>query len=240
MINLETLNLNENEFDGSIPEELGLLTQLEQLRLDANDFVGEIPTELGSLTELIVLGLGKNNLTGVVPEEFAALTSLQVFRVEDNKLSGTLPIQLLNLRELATFWFHGDTDQVVCAPNDAAFQQWLRGISDVSGPTCTLTDVVDEPDPRPRTFEVKGNFPNPFTDVTRIEFALSSPAQVHVEVYDLLARKVLVSPKEFVQAGIRQLTIRTDYLSSGIYMYRITADYPEDEISMSGRMLLIR
>jgi Leucine-rich repeat (LRR) protein len=45
------------------------LTNLKELCLDANDLYGTIPTELGRLTELELLNLSWNLLTGTLPSE---------------------------------------------------------------------------------------------------------------------------------------------------------------------------
>ena len=43
-------------------------------------------------------------------------------------------------------------------------------------------------------FTFQGNCPNPFREVTRLEFSLSKRAEVGVEVYDLLGKRILKQP----------------------------------------------
>jgi hypothetical protein len=43
---------NNNKLTGSIPTELGYLTELTRLELDESSFTGSIPTEIGLLTRL--------------------------------------------------------------------------------------------------------------------------------------------------------------------------------------------
>jgi Leucine-rich repeat (LRR) protein len=53
---LESLDMNLNQFSGSISSSIGLLTNLKVLQIDSNGFVGTIPPEimqLGSLSESI-------------------------------------------------------------------------------------------------------------------------------------------------------------------------------------------
>ena len=52
---------------GSIPAELGDLTELKWLVLVGNQLTGSIPAELGDLTNLERLWLSSNELTGCVP-----------------------------------------------------------------------------------------------------------------------------------------------------------------------------
>ena len=62
------LLLHNNQLNGTIPAELGNLTNLASLRLDGNRLTGEIPAELGRLANLTLLYLSGNQLTGCVPE----------------------------------------------------------------------------------------------------------------------------------------------------------------------------
>jgi hypothetical protein len=48
----ESINLDENDFRGPIPTELGNLKQLEFLSMQTNGFDGLIPSEIGLLTAL--------------------------------------------------------------------------------------------------------------------------------------------------------------------------------------------
>ena len=52
---------------GSIPAELGSLTNLKTLRMAGNSLVGSIPVELGNLTALTNLDLQDNILIGSIP-----------------------------------------------------------------------------------------------------------------------------------------------------------------------------
>jgi len=80
-----------NNLRGTIPTELGLLSELRTLYLSRNELVGTIPTELGKLTRLEYLGLQHNKLTGTVPAfEFANLKRLKSFYMEKNDLTGVV------------------------------------------------------------------------------------------------------------------------------------------------------
>ena len=66
---IESLEMESNNLSGSIPTELGLLTELLTLYLYDNTLTDSVPTELGLLTELSVMYLYKNNLNGTIPTE---------------------------------------------------------------------------------------------------------------------------------------------------------------------------
>ena len=70
------LHLFENKLNGTIPTELGLLSNMEQLDLYSNQLTGTIPSELGLLSNLMTFYLGSNQLTGAVPTTLATLPLL--------------------------------------------------------------------------------------------------------------------------------------------------------------------
>ena len=89
-----------NALTGPIPRELGELRELETLFLSYNDLSGSIPPELGRLKNLQKLLLDSNQLTGPVPPEFGGLTKLSWLDLSGNRLSGSIPRELAGLQEL--------------------------------------------------------------------------------------------------------------------------------------------
>ena len=100
LTNLVYLNLRQNMLSGEIPAELGSLTNLQVLNLYDNELSGTIPAELGQLTNLLWLVLSDNELSGTIPAELSRLTNLQVLDLYDNELSGTIPAELGQLTNL--------------------------------------------------------------------------------------------------------------------------------------------
>ena len=104
---LLTLNLDDNRFGsidgggseggnkvgGTIPTEIGLLTNLQEFSIQSNEMKGTIPTELSKLSSsLIDLDIHKNAFTGTIPVELESLTNLENVRLDDiPKLSGEIP-----------------------------------------------------------------------------------------------------------------------------------------------------
>ena len=74
--NTTVLNLGGSGLTGSIPPEIGNLTNLTDLRLYSNQLTGSIPPEIGNLTNLNKLTLSDNQLSGIIPEEICDLTNL--------------------------------------------------------------------------------------------------------------------------------------------------------------------
>ena len=100
LTNLTDLSLGYNELNGEIPAELGGLTNLTDLSLGHNQLSGEIPAEMGSLTNLLRLRLWGNQLSGEIPAELGGLTNLRGLGLNDNQLSGEIPAELGGLTNL--------------------------------------------------------------------------------------------------------------------------------------------
>ena len=98
------LDLHQNGLSGTIPLELGQLTNLSILLLYGNQLSGTIPLELGQLTKLRRLSLGGNQLSGCIPPELGQLTNLEYLYLDDNQLSGSIPPALGQLTKLRDLW----------------------------------------------------------------------------------------------------------------------------------------
>ncbi|GAX18808.1 hypothetical protein FisN_26Hh109 [Fistulifera solaris] len=86
---LMTLNAGQNNMNGPIPDEIGLLRQLQILQLDRNELSGRIPAGLGRLNNLLVLNLEENNLSGSLPARMENMQLLH-FRFYSNDLTGSI------------------------------------------------------------------------------------------------------------------------------------------------------
>ena len=105
---LRVLHLHYNRLSGTIPPEIGNLTRLRDLQLYRNDFSGTIPPVLGDLPELTDLDLSYNELTGTIPPEIGELVQLRTLYLEFNSLSGVIPPELGNLTFLTLLWLQGN------------------------------------------------------------------------------------------------------------------------------------
>ena len=144
--NLEFLHLTFNQLSGSIPSSLGNLSNLEYLDLWENQLSGSIPSSLGNLSNLEALDLSFNQLSGSIPSSLGALSNLVNLWLRENQLSGSIPISLGNLSNLQVLSLSAGNDEL-CAPNDEAFQAWLKSIGELvwTGPTCTADAVQPKP-----------------------------------------------------------------------------------------------
>lgn len=95
--------------------------------------------------------------------------------------------------------------------------------------------------PIPERFALHQNYPNPFNPTTTIEYDLPKDAYVKLVIYDILGREVVTLVDEPQNTGYRSVKWQGNdksgiLLSSGIYIYRITAGY----FNRSKMMLLIK
>ncbi len=80
----------------------------------------------------------------------------------------------------------------------------------------------------PDAFELHQNFPNPFNPATTIRFDVSRTSTVNISVYTITGRKVATILNEVRTPGQYSIKFDATGLSTGIYMYRLTAgDYTQ-------------
>ena len=101
---VQTLTLSQNNLAGSIPPEIGKLTELTRLHLEANLLEGALPPEIGQLESLQWLGLYGNYLRGSIPLEIGELADLRVLDLAFNSFTGSIPAKVTRLPHL---WYVG-------------------------------------------------------------------------------------------------------------------------------------
>ena len=91
--NTTELDLGGQGLTGSIPPEIGSLTNLRHLYLYNNQLTGSIPSEIGNLTNLTRLYLENNQLTEVIPEGICNLDIdwINNFFISNNQLCPPYP-----------------------------------------------------------------------------------------------------------------------------------------------------
>ncbi|KAE7997209.1 hypothetical protein FH972_001863 [Carpinus fangiana] len=106
---LEELELAGMGLGGRLPISVGQLpVSLLVIDLQENQIFGSIPPNLGKLSNLIsscialrLLNLSDNSLEGHLPETMGELLNLEVLDVSGNNLSGMIPVSLSKIQTLA-------------------------------------------------------------------------------------------------------------------------------------------
>ena len=88
----------------------------------------------------------------------------------------------------------------------------------------SLASVVTVPQTTAGKFDLNfTNYPNPFTDMTTIQFNLKEKTRVTLNVYDEHGRLVTTLANEELEAGDKKYSFRRNLLSSGIYYCTLSA-----------------
>ncbi|XP_052154445.1 leucine-rich repeat receptor protein kinase HPCA1-like [Oryza glaberrima] len=91
LLKAQHFHLNQNKLQGSVPDYLfNSSMELKHILFDRNNFSGSIPASIGVLSKLEVLRLNDNAFTGQVPA-MNNLTMLHVLMLSNNKLTGLMP-----------------------------------------------------------------------------------------------------------------------------------------------------
>ncbi|CAM6093144.1 unnamed protein product [Calypogeia fissa] len=94
--NLVQLSVFQNDFTGTMPEEISNLTNLQYINCHTCNLYGALPNSFSLLTDLQMVTSHRNNLTGPVPESWKSLTNMMNFRMDQNYLSGNFPSWMLS------------------------------------------------------------------------------------------------------------------------------------------------
>jgi len=99
-----------------------------------------------------------------------------------------------------------------------------------------VTSVADHPNAEINDFVLKQNYPNPFNPQTRIDYSIEQSGNVRLKVYDILGNEVAVLVDEYQSPGKYSVTFIPKNLSSGVYIYKLTAG----EFTDTKKLVLIK
>jgi hypothetical protein len=98
-VGITDLLLSHADLEGTIPPEIAGLSELEEIVAFSNPkLIGSIPTELGLLTNMREIQLHFTDVTGQVPSELGNLSQLAYLRLYDTGLQGSMPSEVCSLR----------------------------------------------------------------------------------------------------------------------------------------------
>jgi hypothetical protein len=88
----------------------------------------------------------------------------------------------------------------------------------------------------PSNFDLSQNYPNPFNPSTAIKFSVPFDSKVKIEVYSVTGQLVSTLFNGYKSAGNYEVTMKADNLSSGVYIYKLSAG----SVTISKKMQLLK
>ncbi len=88
----------------------------------------------------------------------------------------------------------------------------------------------------PSSFELFQNYPNPFNPETKIKFSITKRTNVNMTIFDVNGRQVTELVNEELNPGTYEVSVRINFISSGVYFYRLTAD----DFTQTKKMLMLK
>ena len=95
----------------------------------------------------------------------------------------------------------------------------------------------------PDKFELFQNYPNPFNPTTTISYQLPSDSKVLIKIYDILGKEVTTMFDGVQKAGYYENKFNANRLSSGMYIYRLSAkssDGKSNEYNSIKKMMVLK
>ena len=86
-----------------------------------------------------------------------------------------------------------------------------------------LDSASTGPPPVPQEYALAQNYPNPVNSTTTIQYTIPEPGHVSIRLYDVLGREVAILVDRDQSAQLHSVTLSTNGLPSGAYLYRIVA-----------------
>ncbi|CAN1838551.1 Probable LRR receptor-like serine/threonine-protein kinase At3g47570 [Linum perenne] len=96
--NLKSLVIHNNKISGNIPSGIQHLVNLAEFWAYNNDLSGTIPSSVGNLKNLEYLDLSYNMLSGSIPSSLGSCIKLETLALQGNRLQGSIPSSLSSLR----------------------------------------------------------------------------------------------------------------------------------------------
>lgn len=109
-----------------------------------------------------------------------------------------------------------------------------------TGTGSSQTDNNNTNSNSPKGFAISQNYPNPFNPGTKIDYVIAADSKVSLTVFDITGKKVATLVDENQSAGSYTVQLNASNLSSGIYIYKITADGNGNNWSKTQKMILAK
>jgi len=160
------------------------------------------------------------------------------YQVRSAHLNQNIPNSAPISDEYMYFGYVGDYPSTKIDSSYFPFEVTAKGLARAEGGDWVLSGSFLEGDltDLPSEFALLSNYPNPFNAQTVIEYQLPVTSSVKLEVYNLLGEKVVTLVDEEQQAGYKSVTWDGSEVSSGVYLYKLSAG----DFTDTRRMLLVK
>ncbi len=85
------------------------------------------------------------------------------------------------------------------------------------------SDILNVKFDAPGVFQLSQNYPNPFNPTTKINYKVPDQSLVTIKLYNAIGQEVMTLVNEVKDPGSYEINLNASKLSSGIYIYRMTA-----------------
>ncbi len=125
---------------------------------------------------------------------------------------------------------------------EGLYGSWAKQVSSNGNIGEVITKIDRSKNWLPKGYELYQNYPNPFNPTTTIKYGLPTESQIRIDIYNLLGEEFKVLHNGIQSAGYHNLQFDASNLSSGIYLYRISATSLETrkEFQSVKKMVLIK
>ncbi len=136
-----------------------------------------------------------------------------------------------------TFTFSFDVDKTA-PPGEEGSINFMITSSSMETQTKQINVEASAPD----KYELYQNYPNPFNPSTTISYQLPQDSRASIKIYDILGREVMTLLDKDQPAGYYEAKFNASALSSGVYIYRLSATgrASGSEYSSIKKMLLLK
>jgi hypothetical protein len=101
-----------------------------------------------------------------------------------------------------------------------------------------LTDVNDQ-NIVPTEYSLNQNYPNPFNPSTTIKFGLPENSNVSLVLYNMLGQQIVKLVDKTFSAGYHNVEVNGSNLTSGIYIYSISAEGEKGDIFKETKKMIL-
>jgi hypothetical protein len=159
--------------------------------------------------------------SGKIQNGIGIITIWGAHSLPDTEVNGALPGEPLRL----TLWsdeLRKESDLSILSIYDVAANNYI-GNGFIYLPDAVWLTEVEIAAEIPLSNALYQNYPNPFNPSTTIQYAISAPGRVVLEVYNILGQKITTLVDNEHTAGVYEIIFDGTTLSSGPYFYRIQA-----------------